>query len=481
MPLTTFTSRRDFLSRSFNGLGTIALAAMLADEMKASERPSLMASRPQQLPRKAKNCIFMFMQGGVSQVDTFDYKPELEKYIDRQLPVLPGVSGEIASFLRSHHAVFPSLWPFRQVGQCGRPISTLFPRISEMVDDLAFIYGIKVDDNNHGPATFHINTGGVFPGSPSVGSWITYGLGSSNQNLPGYVVIQDPKGPPNGGPDSWSNGYLPAAYQGTPFRATGTPVLYMDPPEGVGRNEMQTELDLLKWLNLQHMHARGEIASELEARIAAYELAFRMQTDAPEVVDLSNESTVTQEMYGLNQRTTATFGRQCLLARRLVERGVRFTMLTHGGPGTGRWDDHGNTRERMPRHAAEVDQPVAALLQDLKQRGLLNETLVIWASEMGRTPFLSGGGEYEKLGRDHNQYGLVMWMAGGDVKGGSSVGETDEFGIAALERTIHARDVHATILDLMGLEANGLTYSESGVDRRLTTETGANVLTEIIA
>ena len=255
----------------------------------------------------------------------------------------------------------------------------------------------------------------------------------------------------------------------------------MDPPAGVGREEMRTEFDLLKWFNQQHRQQRVDIASELDARISAYELAFRMQIKAPEVVDLSHETAATRELYGLDGKNTAIFARQCLLARRLVERGVRFTMLTHGGPGTGQWDDHGNTRERMPRHAAEVDQPVAALLQDLKQRGLLDETLVVWASEMGRTPFLSGGGEWDKLGRDHNQYGLCMWMAGGDVKGGSSVGETDEFGIASLGRTIHTRDVHATILELMGLDSERLTYAQSDVSRRLTTETGADVLKEIIA
>ena len=459
----------------------IALAGMLADDLRASESTGFMAPRPHRLPRQARHCIFMFMQGGVSQIDTFDYKPELEKYVGRQLPVLPGVSGEIAAFLQNHHAVFPTFWPFRKSGESGRPISSLFPRIASCADDLAFIYGIKVDDNNHGPATFHINTGEVFPGAASVGSWVTYGLGSPNQDLPGYVVIQDPRGAPNGGPDSWSSGYLPAAYQGTPFRATGTPILYMDPPAGVGREEMRTEFDLLKWFNQQHRQQRVDIASELDARISAYELAFRMQIKAPEVVDLSHETAATRELYGLDGKNTAIFARQCLLARRLVERGVRFTMLTHGGPGTGQWDDHGNTRERMPRHAAEVDQPVAALLQDLKQRGLLDETLVVWASEMGRTPFLSGGGEWDKLGRDHNQYGLCMWMAGGDVKGGSSVGETDEFGIAALDRTIHARDVHATILELMGLDSERLTYAQSDVSRRLTTETGADVLREIIA
>lgn len=481
MSIPTIISRREFLNRSFNGLGTIALASMLADDLTASEDVGFMSPRPGQTRRKAKHCIFMFMQGGVSQIDTFDYKPEIAKYVGRQLPVLPGVSGEIASFLRNHHAVFPTYWPFKPFGESARQISTLFPRIAECADDLAFIYGIKVDDNNHGPATFHINTGEVFPGAASVGSWVTYGLGSRNRNLPGYVVIQDPRGAPNGGPDSWSSGFLPAAYQGTPFRATGTPILYMNPPEGVGRQEMRTELDLLKWLNQQHRNQRVDSASELEARISAYELAFRMQTEAPEVVDLADETAATREMYGLDGKATSIFGRQCLLARRLVERGVRYTMLTHGGPGTGQWDDHGNTQTRMPRHAAEVDQPVAALLKDLKQRGLLEETLVVWASEMGRTPFLSGGGEWDKLGRDHNQYGLVMWMAGGDVKGGSTVGETDEFGITALERTIHARDVHATILDLMGLDSQRLTYVQSDVTRKLTTETGADVLTEIIA
>jgi hypothetical protein len=342
---------------------------------------------------------------------------------------------------------------------------------------MAFVYGIKVDNNNHGPATMHVNTGSQFQGSPSVGSWVTYGLGSPNQDLPAYVVIQDARGAPVNGAAVWANGYLPAAYQGTLFRSKGSPILDLAPPEGVSRERQRKEFDLLKALNEQHMAERpGE--SELEARISAYELAFRMQAEAPRIVDLSQESALTKRMYGLEDPRTEGLGRQCLLARRLVENGVRHVLLTHGVEiGKYSWDDHGNIKERIPQHLAEVDQPVAALLKDLKGRGLLEETLVVWASEMGRTPFINEL-KSDKPGRDHNQYGLVVWMAGGDVKGGTTAGETDEFGIKALGEPIPLRDVHATILSLMGLSDQRLTYLHAGRFRKLT-DIGGQVLTQI--
>jgi len=347
------------------------------------------------------------------------------------------------------------------------------------VDDLAFIYGIRVDNNNHGPATMHVTTGSQLQGSPSVGSWVTYGLGSPNQNLPGYVVIQDPRGSPVNGSVVWGNGYLPASYQGTLFRSTGSPILDMDLPSGVTREQQRKEFDFIQRLNERHLQDRPG-ASDLEARISAYELAFRMQMEAPRVVDTSTESAATARLYGLDNPVTEGFGRQCLLARRLVEADVRFTLLVHGVEiGRFSWDDHGNIKERMPGHAAEVDRPIAGLLRDLKSRGLLDQTLVVWASEMGRTPFINDL-KSDKPGRDHNQYGLCMWMAGGDVKGGSCVGATDEFGIRALEHEIPMRDVHATILNLMGLEDTRLTYLHAGRFRKLT-DIGGSVLKEIVA
>lgn len=478
--VTTNLSRREFLCRSCNGIGALALAGMLAEDLRA-DTPLLnpLAPKPQHLPRKAKHCIFMFMAGGASQIDTFDYKPNLKKYANQRLPLLPGLSGEIEGFLKAPHRAIPSAWDFKQYGQSGRHISTLFPHIGECADDLAFVFGVKVDNNNHGPATMHVNTGSPLQGNASVGSWISYGLGSPNQNLPAYVVIQDPRGAPVNGAAVWGNGFLPAAYQGTLFRSSGTPILDLDLPEGLSRGQQRKEFDLIKWLNEQHNGERPG-ASDLEARINAYELAFRMQKDAPAVVDVSSETEQTKKLYGLDDPTTEGFGRQCLLARRLVEKGVRYTLLVHGVEiSKSSWDDHGNFRERMPQHAAEVDRPVAALLKDLKQRGLLEETLVVWASEMGRTPFINDL-KSDKPGRDHNQYGLVVWLAGGNVKGGSTAGETDEFGIKAIGEPIPLRDVHATILNLLGLDDERLTYLHAGRFRKLT-DIGGRVLTEVIA
>lgn len=473
-------SRREFLSRSYNGIGALALAGILAERLGAAPAlPSPLAARAPHFPRKAKHCIFLFMSGGVSQMDTFDYKPALKEYAGKRVPRMTGFSGEIDGFLNTPHQVIPSPWEFKRAGECGHYMSTLFPHLSEWVDDLAFIFGIEVDNNNHGPATLHVNTGSQFPGDPSVGAWITYGLGSSNRNLPGYVVIQDPRGAPINGAAVRGSGYLPASYQGTLFRSVGTPILDLKPPVRINRVQQREEFDLLTWLNRRHQAGRPD-AAELEARINAYELAFRMQAEAPEVVDLSKESETTKKMYGLDNPLTEAFGRQCLLAKRLVQKGVRYSLVVHGVEnGKSSWDDHGNIKGRLPRHCIEVDQPVSALLKDLKREGLLEETLVVWASEMGRTSFINDlyG---DKPGRDHNQYGLCMWLAGGDVKGGSRVGETDDFGIGQIGRPIHMRDVHATILNLLGLHDERLTYLHDGRFRRLT-DIGGKVLDTIIA
>lgn len=471
-------SRREALSKAWNGIGALALSHMLANEAGAAVVNPLEAKAPH-LPRKAKHCIFLFMAGGASQLETFDYKPALQKYAGQRLPKVPGLSGEIEGFLSAPHRAIPTPYEFKQYGQSGRWISSLLPKLGECVDDLAFIHGIKVDNNNHGPATMHMNTGSQFQGSPSIGSWVTYGLGSPNQDLPAYVVIQDPRGAPVNGAAVWSNGYLPASYQGTLFRSKGTPILDLAPPEGLSRERQRSEFDLLKALNEEHMAQRAG-DSELEARISAYELAFRMQVKAPEIVDLSRESETTKRLYGFDNPQTEGFGRQCLLARRLVENGVRHVLVTHGVEiGRYSWDDHGNIKERIPYHLAEVDQPIAALLKDLKGRGLLQETLVVWASEMGRTPFINDLTS-DKPGRDHNQYGLTVWMAGGNVKAGAVAGETDEFGIKSVGEPIPMRDVHATLLNLLGLSDDRLTYLHAGRFRRLT-DIGGSVLSEIVA
>ena len=478
--LAPYPSRREFLSRSFNGIGALALGGLLAQELQA-ETPSFnpLAIRPPDNPRKAKHCIFLFMQGGASQLDSFEYKPALQKLHGKPLSRIPSLSGELQGRLTFPHVCVGSPFKFQQYGESGRYVSELFPHMARHVDDMAFIHGIKTDNQNHGPSTLHVTTGSQFPGSPSVGSWVHYGLGSPNQNMPGYVVIQDPRGAPVNGAAVWSNGYLPAAYQGTLLRPTGTPILNLDQPAGLSSREQRREFDLLQWLNQRHLTERPG-GSELEARISAYELAYRMQSAAPQLVDISQEPQHIRRLYGLDDPHTGGFGRQCLLARRLVEAGVRYTMLVHGVQiGKHSWDDHGDIKGGMIRHSREVDQPVAALLADLKQRGLLEETLVVWASEMGRTPFRNG--ELGKTpGREHNSYALLMWMAGGNIQSGSTAGETDEFSLRSIGEPIHVRDAHATILDLMGLDDKALTYLHAGRFRRLT-DIGGRVLEDIIA
>ena len=472
-------SRRNFLQRSFNGLGTLALTSLMSAERSVhADVANPFAPRPTHLPRRAKRCIFLFMQGGVSQMDSFEYKPELNKLHGKRLPGTPDVRGELQGRLSFEHVCVGSAFKFQQHGETGRYISELFPHLAKQVDRLGFVHGIKTDNQNHGPSPLHVTTGSQFPGSPSVGSWMAYGLGSENQDMPGYMVIQDPRGAPVNGAAVWSNGYLPAAHQGTLLRAEGTPILNLASPPGLSSRRQREELEQLRWLNQQHLQDRDD-TGELEARIHAYELAFRMQTRAPELVDISQEPEHIRKLYGLDQSETAGFGRQCLLARRLAESGVRYTLLVHGVQiNQHSWDDHGDVKGRMIRHSREVDQPVAALLSDLDQRGLLEETLVVWASEMGRTPFKNGK-MTDKPGRDHNSYGLVMWMAGGDVKPGATVGQTDDFGLRSVEEPIHIRHIHATLLNLMGLDDDRLRYLHAGRNRQLT-DIGGEVLEQLM-
>jgi hypothetical protein len=470
-------TRRELLRSSYSGLGALALADLLRAEDTPPASPYL--PREPHLPRKAKRCIFLFMQGGVSQMDSYEYKPELNKLHGKPLPGSHDVRGEIQGRLSHHHSCIGSPFKFSQHGKSGRYVSELFPRIATHVDDLAFIHGIETDNPNHGPSTLHVTTGSQFPGSASVGSWVSYGLGTENQDMPSYMVIQDPRGAPVNGAQVWGNGYLPAAYQGTLLRSKGTPILNLALPRGLDRERQRGELNQLRWLNEKHFRDYPRL-NELEARIQSYELAYRMQTQAPELVDISKEPEHIHKLYGLDQKDTAGFGRQCLLARRLAESGVRYTMLVHGVQiSATSWDDHGDVKGRMIRHGREVDQPVAALLTDLKQRDMLDETLVIWASEMGRTPFKNGG-VGNKPGRDHNKYGLVMWMAGGNVRGGATAGATDDFSLRAAEEPIPIRNVHTTILNLMGLDDESLRYHHAGRLRRLT-DIGGETLDQIIA
>src|SRR6266850_1599908 len=464
-------TRRRLLFDSYLGLGGLALVDMLAAESNP------MAPRTPHHPCKAKSCIFLFMEGGVSQMDTFEYKPALTKYAGKQMPKAERTTGEIATFSSAPNRVIPPYWEFKQHGQSGRWMSSLLPNLATRVDEIAFIHGLKVDNNNHGPAVYHSLTGNMFPGSASIGAWVTYGLGSENKDLPGFVVMGDRRGATIGGAGVWGNGFLPAAYQGTLFRNGATPIVDLNRSPGMTEAQQRSELDLLKWVNQQHANERSN-TSELEARIASYELAFRMQTRAPELVDLTRESDATRKLYGLDDPVTEPFGRQCLLARRMVERGVRFVKLLHGAGGD-RWDDHGAIQERLPAHCQEVDKPIAGLLLDLKARGLLDQTLVVWASEMGRTPF-DNNLITDKPGRDHNQYGLVVWMAGGGVRAGSTFGETDDFSVRAAGEEIPLRDVHATLLHMMRLNQERLSFLHAGRFKKLT-DIGGRVIQEILA
>ncbi len=471
--------RRHMLGRAFNGFGAIALSDMLACQaVRAMETAATETATRRTKP--AKHCIFLFMAGGVSQMDSFEYKPILNQLHGKPIPKVPELAaGELKGKLTFPHVCVGSPFRFKQYGQSGRFLSELFPNLAKHVDDLAFIHGIEVDNQNHGPATLHVNTGSPLPGSPSVGAWIQYGLGSCNDNLPGYMVIQDPRGAPTNGAAVWSNGYLPASYQGTLLRPSGTPIIDLARPSGISPEQQRLEFDAIGWLNERHQREQPG-KNELEARIESYEMAFRMQTAAPELVDLADETDQTKSLYGLDHAQTADFGRQCLLARRMVERGVRHTLIVHGvqiGPNS--WDDHSNVQGGMVKHCREVDVPVAGLLSDLKQRGLLDDTLVVWSSEMGRSPILNG-----KLGsqpgRDHNGYALCMWMAGCGVQGGSTAGQTDEFSLRSLDKGIPIRDVHATILHLMGLDGDQLTWHHSGRIRKLT-DIGGQILKQILA
>ena len=480
-------SRREFLSRAGVGFGSLALTYLLAEEARAGQNPksrtqnpkaySPLAPKSPMFPGKAKSVIFLFMYGGPSQVDTFDPKPGLLKYHGKTLTtdILKDV-GEVKTFGGDNRApLMRSPYAFRKYGQSGIEVSDLFPNLGGCVDDMCFLRSIYGESNNHAPALFQMNTGSILQGHPSVGSWVTYGLGSENQNLPGYVVMLDPRGGPIGGAPNWASGYMPATYQGTVFRSNGTPILDLSPGSAVTNAQQRSSLDLLGKLNAEHL-ANNPGDSDLEARIAAYELAYRMQMSAPEVVDISHESEETKTLYGLDNEKTAGFGRKCLLARRLVERGVRFVQIySGGGHSDDTWDAHGDIVYNHGKFAGETDKPMAGLIKDLKQRGLLDSTLIVWGGEFGRMPISQGG-----KGRDHNPGVQTVWMAGGGVKGGTVVGSSDEVGYKAGDEPHHIRDLHATILRCMGLHDLSLTYLYNGRYQRLT-ENGGTVIKGALA
>jgi hypothetical protein len=475
-------TRREFVWQMGGGFAGVALSSLLSGDgfrpRTAAANPatpdSPLAPRKPHFAAKAKSCIFLMMNGAPSQVDTFDYKPELKKYAGKSLAAdkkFINSGGRQVGFLT------PEFRPFRRGGESGLLISDYFPKLREHADKLAVINSCHADSHAHGSALVQMNTGNTFIGRPSLGSWAVYGLGSENQSLPGYVVMLDKRGGPISGQPNWSNGFMPSSFQGTLFRPAGNPILDLAGPPHLDRTAQRQQLDLLAQLNDEHLQARPG-GTELASRIASYELAFRMQAEAPEAVDLSRESQQTLNDYGVGKQPTDEFGRNCLIARRLVERGVRFVQLYSGGGHLEEtWDAHESVEKNHGRHAAEVDQPIATLLADLQARGLLESTLIVWGGEFGRMPFSEGPGA---PGRNHNPYGFTMWMAGGGVRGGMTYGKTDEFGFEAVENKVHVHDLHATVLHLMGLDHELLTYFHQGRDESLTDVHG-RVVKEIIA
>ena len=473
-------TRREFLWEAGAGFTGVALAGMLdrdgffaARAAAQAPAPNLQAPRQPHFAAKAKSVIFLFMYGGPSQVDTFDYKPKLYELDGQTINVLTfGRGGH-----RNQGRVVGPKWRFKPYGQCGKMVSDLFPHLATCVDDIAFLHSMTADSPIHGSAMLQMNTGRILSGSPCIGSWLNYGLGTVNQNLPGFVVMLDPTGGPISGAKNWTSGYMPASYQGVILRSNGQPILDLQRPEGMSEAIQRRMLDTLQEYNHVHQATRAD-NSNLAARINSYELAFRMQTHATEAVELRQETEATRRLYGIDNPQTQDFGRRCLLARRLVERGVRFIQLYSGGAhNDDNWDAHGDLVRNHGYHAGRTDKPIAALIKDLKRRGLLDETLIVWGGEFGRQPTA----EYAMgSGRDHNAYGFTMWMAGGGVKGGVSVGETDELGAAAISHRFHVKHLHATILHLMGIDPDRLTYFYNGLDQKLVGVEGAEPIHEVI-
>lgn len=477
-------TRREFLWQTGAGFTGVALAGMLdqpffGQSALAAEGAKKVFANPL-APKKphfdapAKSVIFLYMYGGPSHIDTFDYKPTMIGRDNQTIAVKTfGRGGK-----KNEGRIVEPRWKFKQYGQCGHWVSELFPNLAKHVDDIAFLHSMTADSPIHGSAMLQMNTGKVQSGSPCIGSWVNYGLGTENENLPGFVVMLDPRGGPISGAKNWNSGYMPAQYEGTIFRSQGTPILDLARPAELSEAGQRRLLDTLREFNDDHAARLGN-DSKLAARVASYELAFKMQSSAPEAVDFSQEPQHIQEMYGLNDKRCGTVARQCLLARRLVERGVRFVQIYSGGAhNDDNWDAHGDLKNNHDLHAGETDQPIAALIADLKARGLLDSTLIVWGGEFGRQPTA----EYEKgTGRDHNAYGFTMWAAGGGIKGGISVGTTDELGSAAVEKPFHVKHLHATMLHQMGLDPDRLTYFYGGLDQKLVGVEGAEPIREIMA
>jgi hypothetical protein len=447
-------TRRDLLARAANGFGAVALAGLFAEEGKAADRKPV-----RHHPPKARSVIFLYMDGGPSQIDTFDYKPLLAKYDGKDphalLKVEPTQFDKVGK-------VMASPWKFKQHGHCGQWVSELFPHVTKHVDDLAVVRSVVSKFAEHTSANYFLHTGSGLQGRPSMGAWVGYGLGSESKDLPGFIVLNGGLVPP-GGLDNFNSGFLPAAFQGSVFRAGDPPVANVSPVEK-SADLQKAKLSLLNKLDTATRDRFGA-ADEIESAIRNYETAFRMQAAVPELMDLKGESAATKKLYGLDADfpQTRTFGRQCLIARRLIERGVRFIELTCPTTNGDRWDQHDNLKKGHEDNARAVDQPIAGLLADLKARGLLKDTLVVWAGEFGRTPFAQGSN-----GRDHNQYGFTVWLAGGGAKGGIAHGETDEWGYKVVKDRVEMHDLHATMLHILGVDHKRLTFRFGGRDMRLT-------------
>lgn len=467
-------NRREFLRDAFAGFGGIAFGAMLAAEQARAQSPHAvgnpLAPKKPHIPAKAKSVIFLFLSGGPSHMETFDPKPLLNQLHGQKRPASFGEAKY--QFVSPNATLLGTKRTFKRYGKSGIEVSDLFPHLAERIDDIAVIRSCHADMVVHSAAQYQLFTGRVIPGFPSMGSWVVYGLGSEAESLPSYVVLPDPHGAQEGGVPMYANGFLPAVYQPTMFRPGDRPVLNLDLPKGVSLNDRRKTLGLIKQLNQLDMSPAD---AEFSARLNAYDLAFKMQTEAPAIFDLSNEPQETLDLYGIGKQPTDDYGRRCLMARRLVEKGVRFVCPVSGG-GTGdlQWDAHSDIEENHLRMSAQTDQPMAALLTDLKRRGLLDSTLVVIGGEFGRSPESEGS-----KGRDHHNLGFTMLMAGGGIKGGQVYGATDEIGLRAVEKPVHFRDIHTTILHQLGLEQEALSYLHLGREERLTEVLG-NVITELV-
>ena len=450
-------NRRAFLQSAGGGIGLLALQHLMQQEVRAEEDATSSALSPHFNP-KAKRMIWLFMHGGPSHVDLFDPKPELVKYSGKPIP---GSFGKVMTRRAvAKNPLLAPLRPFRKRGKSGLEISDFLPNIANLADDLCVVRSLHGDSVNHPQSVYQMNTGSILMGHPSFGSWLAYGLGTENANMPAFVVLPDPGGGLKGGPPAWGSGYLPGKFQGTTIRPGATPILNLKPQSTISPEQQRSSVAFLNQLNRNHFEMRSQ-DDELLSRMKAYELAFRMQTTAPEIVDFSQETEETKKLYGVDRKVTRDFGERCLLARRMIERGVRFVQVYSGD--TNGWDAHSDVNKNHSLYCQKTDKPVAGLLKDLKRRGLLEDTLVVWCGEFGRMPMSEQG-----KGRDHNPWGYCGWLAGAGISGGRAYGATDPIGLRAADNKVHVRQFHATLLHLMGLDNNLLSYSHNGLDERLT-------------